>query len=343
VADPAGGGNSSSRIRAPEPAESRLDVLATLTERNRRVRSAHIARQLVRLRHDAYSELPAARDGVWPRSHADPFPDVSGRAPEVAAAELGADILGGSIQHHGCLLVRGLFAPARVAQLIDDVDRGFAARDAALRGVPLAETAPWYVPFEPGPPSPPLWTDREWTRQLGGILVADSPNALFDVVEALEAAHILEVVGDYLGEALALSANKCVLRRVAPDVRPSWHQDGAFLGGDIRTVDVWVALSHCGGDTDAPGLEIVPRRLERLVETDQPDVAYAVNGAHVARALDGLEPQNPTFAPGDALLFDHLLLHTTASRPGFKRERYALETWIFTPSTFPAGYVPLAL
>jgi hypothetical protein len=299
----------------------------------------------VRLRHDAYPDLPAARDELWPRHHADPFPQLSGRAPEVAAAELGADLLGGSIQHHGCLLVRGLFAPARVAQLVDDLDRGFAAREAASRGVPPLETTPWYVPFEPGPPSPPLWTDREWARQLGGILVADSPNALFNVIEALEAARIPQVVGDYLGEALALSANKCVLRRVSPDVRSSWHQDGAFLGGDIRTVDVWVALSDCGGDTDAPGLEIVPRRLERVVGTDGPDteVQYAVTSAQLAHALDGLESQMPTFAPGDALLFDHLLLHTTASRPGLSRERCALETWIFTPSTFPSGYVPLAL
>src|SRR5439155_16415123 len=137
---------------------------------------------------------------------------------------------------------------------------------------------------------------------------ADSPNALFNVIEALAAAGVLQVVGDYLGEALALSANKCVLRRVSPDVRSSWHQDGAFLGADIRTVDVWVALSDCGGDTDAPGLEIVPRRLELVVSTDGPDsaVPYAVNRAQLADALDGLEPQMPTFKPGDALLFDHL-------------------------------------
>jgi hypothetical protein len=316
-----------------------------LSDQNRRARSVQIDKQLRRLRHDAFADLPAVRDELWPRPYADPFPNLAGRAPEVAAAELGADILGGAIQHHGCLLVRGLFAPTRVAQLIDDVDRSFAARDAALRGVPLQETTPWYVPFEPGPPAPPLWTDREWARQLGGILVADSPSALFDVIEALQAARIPQVVGEYLGEALALAANKCVLRRVSPDVRASWHQDGAFLGSDVRTVDVWVALSHCGGETGAPGLEIVPRRLEHVLRTDEPDreVANAVTNAQVARALDGLDTHMPTFAPGDALLFDHLMLHTTASRPGFNRERYALETWIFTPSTFPAGYLPLAL
>ncbi len=143
-----------------------------------------------------------------------------------------------------------------------------------------------------------------------------------------------------------LSANKCVLRRVSPDVRASWHQDGAFLGSDIRTVDVWVALSRiavatrmplasrsCRGDSNVWSEPTSPIGKSRT----------AVTSAELARALDGLEPQTPTFAPGDAMLFDHLMLHTTASRPGLKRERYALETWIFTPSTFPAGYVPLAL
>src|SRR5207244_2393986 len=167
-----------------------LETLASLTELNRRARSAEVDEQLVRLRRDAYPDLLAARDGreaVRPRQHADPFPEISGRAPEVAAVELSADVLGGSIQHHGCLLLRGLFGPARVAQLVDDLDRAFAARDAASRGVPTSETSPWYVPFEPSTASPALLTGRQWVKKCDGIYVADSPNALFDVIDALEA------------------------------------------------------------------------------------------------------------------------------------------------------------
>ena len=56
------------------------------------------------------------------------------------------------------------------------------------------------------------------------------------------------------------------LRRTQPEVGTTWwHQDGAFLGADIRALNVWLSLSHCG--RDAPGLDIVPRRFDRIVET----------------------------------------------------------------------------
>ena len=37
------------------------------------------------------------------------------------------------------------------------------------------------------------------------------------------------------------------------------------MGTDIRSVNLWMALSHCGDE--APGLDIVPRRLDHIVET----------------------------------------------------------------------------
>jgi len=336
------------------PARSRLDEVAILTERNRTQRSAQLDTRLRRVRHDAYFELPIARDEQRTRAYADPFPELSGRAPEITAAEFSVEMLGGAIKHHGCLIVRGLFAPTQVAALLDDVDRSLAARDAYHSGT-AEETTPWYMPFMPGMPEAPLNTDRLLAKMYGGMLVADSPTALFDVIDMLDGARVTKVVEEYLGEPLVLAVNKCVFRRVAPGVDASWHQDGSFLGQDARTVDVWVALSHCGPGTDAPGLEIVPRRLEDVLAIDENDmfvmstptrelkVQHALNSAQVAEALNGLEPQQPTFAPGDAILFDHLFLHTTASRSEYTRERYALESWIFTRSGFPTRYVPLAL
>jgi hypothetical protein len=50
----------------------------------------------------------------------------------------------------------------------------------------------------------------------------------------------------------------------------------------------------------------------------------------------------PEFEPGDAMLFDHLCLHRTAIGPEMTRERYAIETWFFGPSAYPAkGQIPL--
>ena len=49
----------------------------------------------------------------------------------------------------------------------------------------------------------------------------------------------------------------------------------------------------------------------------------------------------PEFAPGDALLFDHLFLHRTAVDPEMTKERHAIETWFFAPSAYPDGQIPL--
>ena len=44
----------------------------------------------------------------------------------------------------------------------------------------------------------------------------------------------------------------------------------------------------------------------------------------------------PVFEPGDALLLDHLTLHRTAVDAGMTNDRYAIETWLFAPSTYDA-------
>jgi hypothetical protein len=41
------------------------------------------------------------------------------------------------------------------------------------------------------------------------------------------------------------------------------------------------------------------------------------------------------------LLFDDLFLHRTAVDPAMTRDRYAIETWFFAPSAYPAGQIPL--
>ena len=62
-----------------------------------------------------------------------------------------------------------------------------------------------------------------------------------------------------MGERPALSVKKSTLRRVPVDTQTDWHQDGAFIGEDIRTCNGWIALTDCGGDP--PGVELVPPRV----------------------------------------------------------------------------------
>ncbi|MGH8978553.1 MAG: phytanoyl-CoA dioxygenase family protein, partial [Acidimicrobiia bacterium] len=120
-----------------------------------------------------------------------------------------------------------------------------------------------------------------------------------------------------------------------------WHQDGAFLGRGIRALNIWLSLSHCG--TDAPSLDILPRRLDDIVETGTHGSYFdwAVGPELVEELARETPVVRPAFGPGDVLLFDDMLLHRTATDPSMSRARYAIETWCFAPSHYPEGHVPL--
>ena len=160
----------------------------------------------------------------------------------------------------------------------------------------------------------------------------------------MKSSNVVEVISEYLAESPVLSVQKTMLRRVPPAARPTWHQDGSFLGERTRTVNTWTALSVCGEGTDAPGLAILPRRLTTSIrgETRGADIAFSPE--QLASAGEGMGPVYLRFEPGDALLFDHLLAHANGGgQPGLKRNRYALETWMFAPSSMPSSYLPIAV
>lgn len=173
---------------------------------------------------------------------------------------------------------------------------------------------------------------------------ADSPRMFFELVETFAETGLHQTVTDYLGERPATSLKKCTLRRVPVDAGNVWHQDAAFMGADLRTVNVWVALSDCGGDdSDVPALDVVPRRFDQLVETGTHGVVFAnfVGLPVVEREAGPAGIVRPRFSAGDALLFDDLFLHATATSPTMTRPRYALECWLFAPSLIPPEQGPL--
>ena len=145
----------------------------------------------------------------------------------------------------------------------------------------------------------------------------------------------------YLGERPALSVKKWTLRRVPITSGTNWHQDGAFLGQGIRTVNFWLTLSHCGDD--APGLDVVPRRMDRILPTgtDGAMFDWSVGEALVRQVAEGASILRPIFEPGDALFFDERFLHRTAVSEAMTRERYAIESWFFAPSHYPDDQLPL--
>lgn len=312
------------------------EAINALTSENRRRRNPDVEARLVALRRDApIPEGPPHRGGRWPSKTRDRFRHVRG-IPEVTRDQLTTKVLRSGILHHGCLLVRGLIEQPRVDQFVTDIDRAYAGYDAYVKGAPASDTAPWFVPFEPraGEEVP-----REWIHEGQGILAVDSPRTIFDVIEAFDEIGVRDLVTSYLGEAPLLLASKWTLRRVEPTGTPDWHQDGAFLGAHIHSINVWLALSHCG--LDAPGLDIVGRRLDSIVEVGTNGATFDWSvGEGTVRELGGA--MRPMFAPGDALLFDHMLLHRTAVDPGMTRARYAIEAWFAAPSAYPSTALPIA-
>lgn len=319
------------------------EAIDLLTRANRASPDSELERALVGLRRDGGQHNPEA---VAP----EPRPPVGVAAPgeslfEVTPDQLDAEAVRTGWSRSGCVLVRGLISADRAARLAGGIDQAIAAFDAATAGDEGVDPG-WYEPrsmpdrVEPGLPDA---ARRRLLRETGGLWTADSPHMLFELFELIDDVGIGAVMTDFLGERPMLSAIKGTLRRVPPEeVIGGWHQDGAFLGEDVGAFNIWLSLSECG--RDAPGLDIVPRRVDRVVRSERENGAqfdWSLSDEAVLAAADGIPIARPEFHPGDALLFDHLLVHRTAASKEMVRDRYAIESWFFAPSSYPTRQLPI--
>jgi hypothetical protein len=307
------------------------DVLARYRDRP----DDDLLQSLVDLRHRAALELASAAREPWPPAYPDLFPGTTG-VPEVAAADLTTEVMGSAIAHHGCLLVRGLFDDAKVARTTESLNR---ARDVWRSG-PVNWTAPHYLPAI----GLDLDTEvlRKRIRDLGGIWLADSASATQQVLDDLAAVGVLGMIAEHFGERPVFSLQKSTLRRVSPHYRfTAYHQDGSFLGPETRALNVWITFTACGGDRPVPGLELVPARVEQILDTDPRLGRAAIDGWVVHEVAAEAGKVVPTFDPGDGLLFDEHLVHRTHVTEDMLEPRLALECWFFAPSHPNDEYLPL--
>ena len=317
-----------------------LSAIRQATTRNRAAPDGRLERKLADWRHRAFAMLPPARPRPdWPPAYPDPFPGLIG-VPEIPAAALTTEMLGGAILHHGSLLVRGLLPSAVADALRTNVDLALAARDEKLAGAAEDTTLPWYAEVDAGK----IADSRPWTWDCGAIWTADSPRNLSTLIDLFETTGIVDIIAGYFGERPALSIGKSTLRRVPTTAGTDWHQDGSFLGEQVRSVNLWLALSPCG--QDAAGLDVVGRRLPYVMQCHTHGAVFdwaCGPGLVEILARGGAPVVSPLFEPGDALLFDHLMLHRTGIRPGMTQERWALENWFFAPSSYPMDQEPLVI
>jgi hypothetical protein len=180
---------------------------------------------------------------------------------------------------------------------------------------------------------------------IGAVLSDENVRALFALISAGPAGLWIR---DELGNRLACDLDQAWVRRqYAPSRYPpfhaphGWHQDGA-LGFDylshrdgkfppdalLSMVTCWIALGPCGAD--APGLELVTRRLESLLAPAE------LTDQCLRARFRPEEFWRPVLEAGDALLFRGDLLHRTHVTPAMTEDRTSIELRFFPADNIPA-------
>ncbi|NND69629.1 MAG: hypothetical protein HKN19_18705 [Halioglobus sp.] len=264
-----------------------------------------------------------------------------GEVPEIPAAELSAAVLHEAIGKAGHLIVRGLFAEADVTRLRDCIDHALDSRYAvSSQARPPADDDPWYYPSPKFPGMHEGFSQLAHQKQYGrtgSMMVIDSPRGTSATLEFFRKYGMKALLEDYFGEPSVIATRKWTFRLVEPKeikrnwIGGGWHQDGQFMGEGVNALNLWAPLSDCGDDTDAPGIALLPRRLNRVLEygTHEAKIEWMV-GPELVRELAAETPVvTPHFNAGDALFFDQFSLHRSGHVPGKRRQRYALESWFY--------------
>jgi hypothetical protein len=322
-------------------------ALALLVAENNRHPDSELERKMVDLRIKAFREMNwPAPEVSWPPAH-QPLDTPGNELPEITPNELDVNTLRSGILGNGGLIVRGLMDANTVREMHDNLDRTLlAARGNASRKNEL-DAQTWFTRSEEvkGGPAQFFALGSENQSATASIWAVDSPRTANQLIQFYQSINLPALLQGYFSEPAALSVKKWVLRRVAPDngSQSGWHQDGRFLGDGIRTVNLWIALTDCGGDADSPGMDIVGGGNKTIYETGTHGAPFEWT---VGQGLvDELGEESPVlcprFAPGDAIFFDHYNLHRTAFGIDHTQTRYALESWFFAASRAPAKQIPV--
>jgi hypothetical protein len=319
------------------------EAIDYLTAINRESPDFVIEQSLANLRLEAYESMELDPAGDFPPQWTDTFDPsrFEGGIPVIDAGELDVNTLACGVIKYGSVIVRGLVDSGEAADLaagIDEVMAAQARKDNKPNGVPA-----WCAPPD-GLKKHKLGVGRKFIADTGGVWAIDSPHMVFLLFDLFDRLGLRELITEYFGESPAVSVRKWVLRRVSPlPAEPDWHQDGSFMGTDLHSVNLWVALNECGGDTNTPGIDLIPKRFEEIVRmgSDGACFEWTVGPGYVTKTFADTPQVRPHFMPGDAVFFDHFNLHRTSFSPSMDSDRYAIECWFFAPSTYPMQQIPL--
>jgi hypothetical protein len=263
--------------------------------------------------------------------------------PVIQAGQLNPVTLCKALTEHGHLIVRGLLPTEAMQSSRDAIDQALAARVSTYAEGETPANRAWYYESPQFPGNHVSYSRRDAAKKFtltGSIPVMDSPRAAFNLLELYQQAGIPELLEGYFGEEALIATRKWMLRLVTPrsdvddGIGGGWHQDGQFMGEEIRTINLWLPLSHCGDGTAAPGIALIPKRLHEVVEygTRGAKLDWTVGAELAAEIAEDAPMVRPHFEPGDALFFDHLSLHRTGHAAHQTENRYAIESWFYAAS-----------
>ena len=272
-----------------------------------------------------------------------------GEIPEISAGALTPDLLRSAMATSGCLLVRQFAASDVIKDFADVIDLVIDSAEARIESSSQMQELSGIFANPPGNleqllPHPRLGWSRGFHRNGGSAMSIESASVAESLLELYESMGLKNFLTDYLGEQPCLSALKWVLRRPKLPIKPDgWHQDGAFMGEEINSLNMWLAVNECGGDSGAPSMDMVPRRLTEIFAAGDGSAVFdwSISSDSIRTEFGDESIRTPAFMPGDALFFDHFLIHRTQYAESLHKPRYAIETWFFGEHNFPANQVPL--
>jgi hypothetical protein len=297
-------------------------------------------------RIEAYrTREPSDKPALIVKDRAGPATAAPHCVPEIEAREFTVDQLRSAVLTHGALIVRNMFSKATTDALIAAADRVIDACNDPQAKVPFST---YFNPPDNLCNIMPrrdkeLGNTRSFHRESGSAMCVEAPSVAEALLLMYEEHGLKKLLGEYLGEPPCLSVKKWVLRRSKlPVAEAGWHQDGAFMGTNLNSINMWLPLNECGGETGAPGMDVVPQRLNKIASAEGAQFDWSVSDSQVSSRFAESQPLMPVFNAGDAFFFDHFYLHRTQYRTDFTKLRYAVETWFFGASSFPKNQIPLA-
>ncbi len=297
-------------------------------------------------RIEAYRTREPSNDPLLIVNEGDVVTNAAQRCvPEIAANDFTVEQLRSAVTKHGALIVRNMFSKTTIDTLISAADRVIDACDnsGAMGPASTYFNPPSNLRSIMPKKDKELGNTRSFHRESGSAMCVEAPSVAETLLLMYEAHGLKNLLCEYLGEAPCLSVKKWVLRRSKlPVAEAGWHQDGAFMGTNLNSINMWIPLNECGGETGAPGMDVVPQRLTRISSAEGAQFDWSVSDSEVSSRFANSQPLMPVFNAGDAFFFDHFYLHRTQYRTDFTKLRYAVETWFFGASSFPKNQIPLA-